>query len=97
MPDEGGGGPPDGAGGPTPGRRSVLLVGNPALPLKGFDVAVAVLAIVNRVLPIDVTWVCQARPTPESVPNLATCGLRIALHVSPPQARPQLLPENCIA
>ena len=41
--------------------RSVLLVGNPALPLKGFDVALAVLAAVGRVLHLEVTWVCQAR------------------------------------
>ena len=44
--------------------RSVLLVGNPALPLKGFDVALAVLAAVGRVLRLEVTWVCQARATP---------------------------------
>ena len=67
-------------------RRSVLLVGNPALPLKGFDVAIAVLAAVHRVLPISVTWVCQTPPTAAMVPGLASCGaLRIALHVSPPQ------------
>lgn len=68
-----------------PGRRSVLLVGNPALPLKGFDVALAVLAMVNRVLPLDVTWICQTHPTPSMVSGLATCGLRINLHVSPSQ------------
>jgi hypothetical protein len=32
----------------------VLLVGNPALPLKGFDVALAALSAVNRVLPLRV-------------------------------------------
>lgn len=42
-------------------HRSVLLVGNPALPLKGFDMAVAVLTVVNRVLPLKVTWLCQVR------------------------------------
>ncbi len=69
------------------GRRSVLLVGNPALPLKGFDVALAVLAMVNRVLPLDVTWICQTHPTPAMVSGLASCGLRISLHVSPSQVR----------
>jgi len=39
----------------------VLLVGNPALPLKGFDVALAVLAAVGRLQRLEVTWVCQAR------------------------------------
>ena len=68
-----------------PGRRSVLLVGNPALPLKGFDVALAVLAMVNRVLPLNVTWICQTHPTPTMVSGLASCGLRISLHVSPCQ------------
>lgn len=42
-------------------HRSVLIVGNPALPLKGFDVAVAVLTAVNRVLPLMVTWICQVQ------------------------------------
>lgn len=32
----------------------MLLVGNPALPLKGFDVALAALSAVNRVLPVRV-------------------------------------------
>ncbi len=36
------------------GEKSVLLVGNPALPLKGFDVAIAALAAVHRVLPVRV-------------------------------------------
>ncbi|EIE22198.1 UDP-Glycosyltransferase/glycogen phosphorylase [Coccomyxa subellipsoidea C-169] len=71
------------------GRRSVLLVGNPALPLKGFDVALAVLSMVNRVLPLDVTWICQTHPTSAMVSGLASCGLRISLHVSPSQ---ELLP-----
>ncbi len=39
----------------------MLLVGNPALPLKGFDVALAVLAAVGRLQRLEVTWVCQAR------------------------------------
>lgn len=40
-------------------RPSVLLVGNPALPLKGFDTAIAALALVNQSLPIEVgAWGC---------------------------------------
>ena len=73
--------------GPKQGRRSVLLVGNPALPLKGFDVAIAVLTMVNRVLPVDVTWICQTQPSAAMVPGLATSGLRINLHISPAQVR----------
>ena len=73
--------------GPKQGRRSVLLVGNPALPLKGFDVAIAVLTMVNRVLPLDVTWICQTQPSAAMVPGLATSGLRINLHISPAQVR----------
>jgi len=69
------------------GQRSVLLVGNPALPLKGFDVAIAVLTMVNRVLPLDITWICQTQPTAAMVPGLATSGLRINLHISPAQVR----------
>ena len=67
------------------GQRSVLLVGNPALPLKGFDVAVAVLAAVNRVLPLDVTWICQSQPTAATVPALVGSGLQLRLFVSPSQ------------
>lgn len=52
--------------------RSVLLVGNPALPLKGFDVALAVLAAVGRVLRLEVTWVCQARAPPMRSSMLAS-------------------------
>ena len=73
--------------GPKQGQRSVLLVGNPALPLKGFDVAIAVLAMVNRVLPVHVTWICQTQPSAAMVPGLATSGLRINLHISPAQVR----------
>ena len=65
----------------------MLLVGNPALPLKGFDVAIAVLTMVNRVLPVDVTWICQTQPSAAMVPGLATSGLRINLHISPAQVR----------
>lgn len=63
----------------------MLLVGNPALPLKGFDVAIAVLAMVNSVLPLDVTWICQTQPSAAMVPGLAASGLRIKLHISPAQ------------
>ena len=35
-------------------RGSVLLVGNPALPLKGFDVALRALSLVEREHPIEV-------------------------------------------
>ena len=58
---------------------SVLIVGNPALPLKGFDVAIKALAAVNRVLPIQLTWVCQTQPTAASVPALVGSGLTIDL------------------
>ena len=70
---------------PKAGVRSVLLVGNPALQLKGFDVAIAVLAAVNQVLPLHITWVCQTQPTAALVPALVASGLRIHLHVNPPQ------------
>ena len=72
-------------------------MGNPALPLKGFDVAIAVLGIiVNRVLPINVTWVCQTAPTPAMVPGVAACGLRIALHISPPQVCLAVWPQHVL-
>ncbi len=35
---------------------SILLVGNPALSLKGFDCAIATLALVHRSRPIEVRW-----------------------------------------
>ena len=73
----------------------MLLVGNPALPLKGFDVAIAVLAMVNRVLPLDVTWICQTQPTAAMVPGLATSGLCIDLHISPAQVPPLPLQSEC--
>lgn len=37
-------------------RPSVLLVGNPALVLKGFECAIATLGLVNRTRPIEVSW-----------------------------------------
>ncbi|KAK9831116.1 hypothetical protein WJX74_003873 [Apatococcus lobatus] len=64
---------------------SVLLVGNPSLPLKGFEVAIAALAAVNQVLPLSITWVCQCRPTTAMIPSLASCGLCISLHINPSQ------------
>ena len=68
---------------------SVLLVGNPALPLKGFDVAIKTLTTVNRVLPVSVTWICQTQPTAATVPSLVGSGLNIDLYVSPRQVPPQ--------
>ena len=73
--------------------RSVLLVGNPSLHLKGFDVAISVLAAVNQVVPLHITWVCQTQPTAALVPALLASGLRIHLHVNPPQV--QLL--SCVS
>ena len=73
--------------------RSVLLVGNPSLHLKGFDVAISVLAAVNQVVPLHITWVCQTQPTAALVPALLVSGLRIHLHVNPPQV--QLL--SCVS
>lgn len=67
-------------------QRRVLLVGNPALPLKAFGVALSALAIVNEVVPLRVTWLCQVEPAVAQLPVLANCGLTLDLHVSPPQA-----------
>lgn len=64
---------------------SVLLVGNPNLPLKGFDMAIKALAMVNRVVPISLTWVCQTQPSAASVPDLVGSGLAINLYVNPSQ------------
>ena len=72
--------------------RSVLLVGNPSLQLKGFDVAIAVLAAVNQVVPLHITWVCQTQPTAALVPALLASGLRIHLHVNPPQVSARSVP-----
>jgi hypothetical protein len=76
-------------------RKSVLLVGNPSLPLKGFDVALKVLASVDKTVPITVTWVCQSLPTALQLPGLATCGLSIKFYVSPPQVA--CLAPTCIS
>jgi len=64
---------------------SVLLVGNPSLPLKGFDVAIKALTSVNHLLPISLTWVCQTQPTASTVPALVGSGLVIDLYISPSQ------------
>lgn len=68
--------------------KSVLLVGNPGLPLKGFDTAVRVLVAASCLLPVTVTWVCQQLPSPLTVPSLFTlgAGLSIRYFVSPSQA-----------
>lgn len=68
-----------------PAAGSVLLVGNPALPLKGFDVAIKALTTVNRVVPISLTWICQTQPTAANVPALVGSGLSIDLYISPKQ------------
>lgn len=65
--------------------RSVLLVGNPSLQLKGFDIAITVLAAVNKLIPLHVTWVCQTQPSAALVPALPASGLQIHLHINPPQ------------
>lgn len=64
---------------------SVLLVGNPSLPLKGFDVAIKALSIVNRVVPISLTWICQTQPSAANVPDLIGSGLAIDLYINPSQ------------
>lgn len=82
--------PANECGEPRAGVQSVLLVGNPSLQLKGFDVAIAVLSAVNQLLPLHITWVCQTHPTAALLPALLASGLRIHLHVDPPQ---EVLPE----
>ncbi|KAK9815607.1 hypothetical protein WJX72_006662 [[Myrmecia] bisecta] len=86
--------PPDKVLLTTPGQKprqfaahSILLVGNPALPLKGFDVAASVLVAVSKVLPLSVTWICQSQPEARQVPALINSGLTINLYISPPQDR----------
>ena len=83
-------------GEPKAGVRSVLLVGNPSLQLKGFDVAISVLTAVNRILPLHITWVCQTPPTAALVPALLASGLRIHLHVDPPQVCSLALLLSCM-
>ena len=76
---------------------SVLLVGNPSLPLKGFDVAIKALASVNQLLPIQLTWVCQTQPTAATVPALLGSGLVVDLHISPSQVGSPLSIQGHIA
>jgi hypothetical protein len=66
-------------------RKTVLIVGNPALSLKGFDVAIEVLMLVNEVLPITVTWICQTAPNPDVLTGLKSCKMPIKLYISPRQ------------
>ena len=77
-----------GKGHARPALRSVLLVGNPSLPLKGFDVAINALAAINQVLPLHVTWVCQNQPNATLVPTLTGSGLCISLYINPSQVSP---------
>jgi len=65
--------------------KSVLLVGNPALPLKGFDHALQILMAVNQVMAISVTWVCQVKPSVSMLPILEICDLDITYVVAPDQ------------
>ena len=67
---------------------SVLLVGNPSLPLKGFDIAIKALTTVNKVVPISLTWICQTQPSAANVPELVSSGLAIDLYVNPSQVSP---------
>lgn len=66
---------------------SVLIVGNPALPLKGFDIALTILSAVNKMTPIEVMWICQIMPTSNMLPMLETCELNIKFIVAPAQQR----------
>ena len=66
-------------------EASVLLVGNPSLPLKGFDVAIKALTVVNKVVPISLTWICQTQPSAANVPDLVGSGLAINLYINPTQ------------
>eukprot|EP00891_Asterochloris_glomerata_P003131 jgi/Astpho2/3131/fgenesh1_pg.00051_%23_96_t len=74
-----------GKGHTRPAIRSVLLVGNPSLPLKGFDVAINALAAINQVLPLHITWVCQNQPNATLVPTITGSGLCISLYINPSQ------------
>lgn len=65
----------------------VLLVGNPTLPLKGFDVALAALQAVNCVMPIHVTWICQVEPSVTTLPALASVTFDMEYIVKPKQVR----------
>lgn len=59
---------------------SILLVGNPALSLKGFDCAIATLALVHRTRSFEVGWFPMTCPrllvqrSPACRPNLRACS-----------------------
>lgn len=79
---------------PSPGSQPegyrVLLVGNPTLNLKGFDIAIAVLARVSRSIgPIAVRWLCQKPPSMAALAALQVLrpSLRFEIIVDPPQVR----------
>eukprot|EP00882_Tetradesmus_deserticola_P027777 GHRQ01030904.1.p2 GENE.GHRQ01030904.1~~GHRQ01030904.1.p2 ORF type:complete len:126 (+),score=61.18 GHRQ01030904.1:49-378(+) len=67
-------------------KKRILIVGNPALPLKGFPTAIAALAAVSAMLPISVRWVCQVLPSAATVPNLPLVDFELETVVSPSQA-----------
>uniref|UniRef100_A0A061SAC2 Group 1 glycosyl transferase n=1 Tax=Tetraselmis sp. GSL018 TaxID=582737 RepID=A0A061SAC2_9CHLO len=67
------------------GKLKVLLVGNPSLPLKGFDTALGALAVVSSILPLHITWVCQSMPSASNLPILSKARLDINYVVSPRQ------------
>eukprot|EP00240_Pyramimonas_obovata_P001815 CAMPEP_0118937714 /NCGR_PEP_ID=MMETSP1169-20130426/23569_1 /TAXON_ID=36882 /ORGANISM="Pyramimonas obovata, Strain CCMP722" /LENGTH=511 /DNA_ID=CAMNT_0006881433 /DNA_START=409 /DNA_END=1944 /DNA_ORIENTATION=+ len=46
----------------APTQKSVLIVGNPTLPLKGFDVALSVLQVARSLVPFEVVWILQKMP-----------------------------------
>jgi hypothetical protein len=76
-------------------KKRILIVGNPALPLKGFPTAIAALAAVSAMLPISVRWVCQVLPTAATVPNLPLVDFELETVVSPSQAElPALYKSN---
>lgn len=76
--------------GPRPNRNRVLLVGNPQLEFKGFEVALRVLDKVYEQMPtLDVTWVCQIPP------KLRKMTFPIRLVVNPSQqALPKIYREH---
>jgi len=75
---------------PPPGTlRRVLLVGNPRLPLKGFDIAVQALLIVAGHIDLHITWICQFQPEEHLVPGLRSlqaAAKEFVCHVAPAQA-----------
>eukprot|EP00879_Flechtneria_rotunda_P014692 GHRR01015353.1.p1 GENE.GHRR01015353.1~~GHRR01015353.1.p1 ORF type:complete len:789 (+),score=385.35 GHRR01015353.1:278-2644(+) len=75
---------------PSNGKKRVLIVGNPALPLKGFPTAIAALAALSALVPLQIRWVCQVAPTAATVPNLELVNLDIEFVISPSQG---LLPR----